>query len=165
MKRMETKRITVFGMLTALAFVLSYLESLIPFSFGIPGIKLGIANIVVLAGLYLLGVREAFCLSIVRIVLAGFTFGNLFSMLYSLAGGVLSFFVMAFLFKTRKFTGMGVSAAGGVFHNVGQMVMAGLILGRNIVYYFPFLMISGIITGLLVGLTGGLVITRLKKLQ
>lgn len=164
MKKIPTNKITAFGMLTALAFVLSYLESLIPFSFGIPGIKLGLANVVVLAGIYVLGIPGAFCLSVVRIVLAGFTFGNLFSLLYSLAGGVISFLVMAFLYRTKKFTSMGISAAGGVFHNVGQMVVAGFVLGRSIVYYFPFLMVSGIITGLLVGLTGGLVINRLKKL-
>lgn len=149
-------------MLTALAFILSYVETLIPFSFGIPGIKLGLANVVVLTALYLLGTGEAFCLSLVRIILAGFTFGNLYSMFYSLAGGVLSLCVMAFLKKTGKFTPMGVSAAGGVFHNVGQIVVAGLVLGRNIAYYFPFLMVSGIITGLAVGLTGGLVIKRLR---
>ncbi|MBO5198153.1 MAG: Gx transporter family protein [Lachnospiraceae bacterium] len=162
MRQRSTKHITTFGMLTALAFILSYVETLIPFSFGIPGIKLGLANVVVLTALYLLGTGEAFCLSLVRIILAGFTFGNLYSMFYSLAGGVLSLCVMAFLKKTGKFTPMGVSAAGGVFHNVGQIVVAGLVLGRNIAYYFPFLMVSGIITGLAVGLTGGLVIKRLR---
>lgn len=162
MRRTAVKRITIFGMLTALAFVLSYLESLIPFSFGIPGIKLGLANVTIVCALYLLGSREAFCLSVVRIILAGFTFGNLYSMLYSLAGGVLSMAAMILLYHTKKFTVMGVSAAGGVFHNMGQLIVAGLTLGRNITYYYPFLVLSGMITGLAVGLTGGLVIKRLR---
>ncbi len=162
MSRITTKKLTTFGLLTALAFVLGYLESLIPFSFGIPGIKLGLANTAVLCALYLLGIKEAFCLSIVRILLSGFTFGNLYSMLYSLAGGVLSMGVMALLYRTKKFTAMGVSAAGGVFHNMGQLLVASVVLGSNIVYYYPFLVLSGMITGLAVGLTGGLVVKRLR---
>lgn len=162
MSRITTKKLTTFGLLTALALVLGYLESLIPFSFGIPGIKLGLANTAVLCALYLLGIKEAFCLSIVRILLSGFTFGNLYSMLYSLAGGVLSMGVMALLYRTKKFTAMGVSAAGGVFHNMGQLLVASVVLGSNIVYYYPFLVLSGMITGLAVGLTGGLVVKRLR---
>ena len=162
MSRITTKKLTTFGLLTALAFVLGYLESLIPFSFGIPGIKLGLANTAVLCALYLLGIKEAFCLSIVRILLSGFTFGNLYSMLYSLAGGVLSMGVMALLYRTKKFTAMGVSAAGGVFHNMGQLLVASVVLGSNIVYYYPFRVLSGMITGLAVGLTGGLVVKRLR---
>ena len=155
-----------FGVFTALALIFSYVETLIPIHIGIPGVKLGLANLVVVIALYRIGVKEAYVLSIVRVILAGFLFGNLFAILYSLAGGLLSLTVMAFLKKTDKFSVLGVSMAGGVFHNIGQLIMATIVLeSLSITYYLPVLMISGIVTGLLIGIVANEMLKRVRSLQ
>ena len=125
---MDTKshKIAGVGMLVALAMVLSYLESLIPISLGIPGIKLGLSNVVTLFALYQFGGGIAFGVAVCRIVLCGVTFGSLSTMLYSFAGGLLSFAVMFVLKKTEKFSIYGISIAGGVMHNVGQLFGCGI---------------------------------------
>ncbi|QHQ60036.1 heptaprenyl diphosphate synthase [Anaerocolumna sedimenticola] len=155
MKNSKAKKVAFYGMFVALAFVFSYIEVLIPFSVGIPGVKLGLANIVVLTALYAMGVKEAFVISCIRIVLVGFTFGNMFSILYSLSGGILSWLIMCICKKTKVFSMIGVSITGGISHNIGQIVVAAIVLQtQSIVYYLPVLLISGIITGLLIGLLG-----------
>ena len=154
--------LAVFGVFVALAFMISYVESLIPFSVGIPGVKLGLANIVIVAALYLWGGREAFFLSVVRIFLSGFLFGNMFAILYSLAGSILSLAVMWLMKKSSRFSVVGVSIAGGVSHNIGQMAVASLLLPKaGLLYYFPFLLAAGVATGFLVGLVSGEIIRRL----
>lgn len=164
---LSVKRMTVYGLLIALAFVLSYLESLIPMAalgIVVPGIKIGLANIVVMVGLYTLGARDALILSLVRILLVSFTFGNTVSMLYSLGGGVLSYAVMVLLKKAKVFTMITVSIAGGIFHNVGQILMAMLVLeNAGVAAYLPVLFVSGTITGLLIGLLGGEVAKRIGR--
>ena len=161
---MPTKKIAYLGLLVALAFVFSYVEVLIPVNLGIPGAKLGLANLVIMVALYLLGDKNAFLLSMVRIVLVGFTFGNLASMLYSLAGGILSFGVMVFAKKTKKLSIIGVSVLGGVFHNVGQIIVAMCVLETNsLIYYLPVLMITGVVAGVLIGILGGMVTKRIQK--
>ncbi len=161
---MKTK-VAYFGVFTALALIFSYVESLIPIHFGIPGVKLGLANLVVVIALYRMSLKEAYLLSIVRIVLAGFMFGNLFSILYSLAGAVFSLTVMSMLKKTDKFSVFGVSMAGGVFHNVGQLIMAMIVLkSLSIGFYFPVLLISGMITGFLIGFVANEMMKRLKNI-
>ena len=155
-----------FGVFTALALIFSYVETLIPIHIGIPGVKLGLANLIVVIALYRMGVREAYVLSVVRVILAGFLFGNLFAILYSLAGGLLSLTVMVFLKKTEKFSVLGVSMAGGVFHNIGQLMMATIVLeSLSITYYLPVLMISGIVTGLLIGIVANEMLKRVRSLQ
>jgi heptaprenyl diphosphate synthase len=155
-----------FGVFTALALIFSHVETLIPIHIGIPGVKLGLANLVVVIALYRIGVKEAYVLSIVRVILAGFLFGNLFAILYSLAGGLLSLTVMAFFKKTDKFSVLGVSMAGGVFHNIGQLIMATIVLeSLSITYYLPVLMISGIVTGLLIGIVANEMLKRVRSLQ
>ena len=121
---MKTKKIANLGLLIALAFVFSYIEFLIPVNIGVPGAKLGLANLVIIVAIYTLNERDAFVLSMIRIVLVGFTFANLASMLYSLAGGILSFIAMVIAKKTQKLSITGVSVLGGVFHNIGQIIMA-----------------------------------------
>lgn len=159
-------KVAYFGVLTALALIFSYIETLIPIHFGIPGVKLGFANLIVVIALYKMGIKEAYTLSIVRVILAGFIFGNLFSILYSLAGGLLSLTMMAVLKKTEKYSVFGVSMAGGVFHNIGQLIMAAIVLESfSIAYYFPILLVSGVVTGLLIGLVSNEMLKRLKKLQ
>ena len=159
-----TKRLTISALLVALAMIFSYIEVLIPFNFGIPGIKLGLANLVVVVALYLLGTKQAFMISMVRIILVAFTFGSLAALLYSIAGGVLSFVVMALGRKVKGLSVMGVSVAGGVSHNIGQIIVAVLVVeNMNLLFYVPVLMIAGIITGLLIGLVAGMVLPAVKK--
>lgn len=158
-------RVAYFGVFTALALIFSYVETLIPINFGIPGIKLGLANLIIIIALYKMSVKEAYMLSVVRVVLAGFIFGNLFSIIYSLAGGLLSLTVMTLLKKTDSFSLFGISMAGGVFHNVGQLIVAILVMENlNIAYYMPVLLISGLITGFMIGLVAGEMLKRLSKL-
>ena len=138
-------RAAVFGVFTALALIFSYVELLIPINFGIPGAKLGLANLVIVIVLYKTDWKEALLLSVVRIILAGFLFGNLFGILYSLAGGILSLAVMTLLKKTGAFSVIGVSMAGGVSHNVGQLIIAMLVVETYAVgYYLPVLLITGL---------------------
>lgn len=161
---MRTK-VAYFGVFTALALIFSYVESLIPIHMGIPGVKLGLANLIIVIALYKMSIKEAYILSIVRIVLAGFMFGNLFAILYSLAGAMLSLTIMSVLQKTDKFSIFGVSMAGGVFHNVGQLVMAAIVLESiSIGYYFPVLLISGLVTGFMIGVIANEMLKRLKMI-
>lgn len=159
----KARRVALYGMLTALAFILSYVESLVPVTLGIPGVKLGLANLVVVIALYTLDLKGAFVISVVRIVLSGLTFGGLFSMLYSLAGGLLSFAVMAILSRKKVFGTVGVSVCGGVAHNIGQLLVAMAVLETESVwYYFPVLLISGSVAGVLIGLLGGWMTGRIQ---
>ena len=121
-------KIAYWGVFLALALVCSYVESLIPISFGIPGVKLGLTNIVVILMLYTIGAKDAILISVLRIILAGFMFGNAFSIIYSLAGGILSFVVMLLLKNTGKLKILSISTAGGISHNVGQLIVAALVV-------------------------------------
>ena len=162
---MKTKRIAYIGLLIALAFVFSYIEFLFPVHMGIPGVKLGLANLAIIVCLYTLGEKDAFILSMVRIVLVGFTFANTASMMYSLAGGILSFAVMFLAKKTKALSMTGVSVLGGVFHNVGQILLAMWMLStESLMYYLPVLIFSGIISGILIGILGAMVTKRLNKI-
>lgn len=162
---MKTK-VAYFGVLTALALIFSYVETLIPIQIGIPGVKLGLANLIIVIALYKMGVKEAYVLSVVRIILSGFLFANLFSILYSLAGGLLSLSVMVLLKKRGDFSILGISAAGGIFHNVGQLLMAMLVLeSLSIGYYIGILLVSGVVTGVLIGIVAAEMLKRLNKLE
>lgn len=155
-------KIAYWGVFLALALVCSYVESLIPISFGIPGVKLGLTNIVVILMLYTIGAKDAILISVLRIVLAGFMFGNAFSIIYSLAGGILSFVVMLLLKNTGKLKILSISTAGGISHNVGQLIVAALVVENyNILFYVPVLIIAGIITGFLIGLLAGEIVLRI----
>ncbi len=163
----SVKRLSVYGLLIALAFVLSYVETLIPMAalgIVIPGVKIGLANVVVMVALYTMGARDALVLSLIRILLVGFTFGNTVSMIYSLGGGLLSYLVMVLLKKAKVFQMITVSIAGGIFHNVGQILMAMLVLeNAGVAAYLPVLFLSGTVTGLLIGLLGGEVAKRIRR--
>ncbi len=165
MKNDKAKHIALFGMMVALAFTFSYLESLIPFNFGIPGVKLGLANLVVVVALYIMKPAEAFAIALIRIFLAGLTFGNVYSIAYSLCGGVLSFVVM-YLMKKTKLSVIGVSMLGGVCHNIGQIIVAAIIMETvRIAYYLPVLLVAGLITGFLMGIISKLVTDRFNKIK
>ena len=159
-------RVAYFGVFTALALIFSYVESLIPIQLGVPGVKLGLANLIIVIALYKMRLSEVFLLSIVRILLSGFLFGNYFSILYSLAGGLLSLAVMALLKKTGDFSVMGISMAGGVFHNVGQLVVAMMVVETfSVGYYLPVLLVAGLVTGFLIGVAAGEMLKRLVNIQ
>jgi len=151
-------------MLIALAMIFSFIESLIPLSPGIPGVKLGLANLVVLSCLYLLSPVEVLIIMLLRILLSGFLFSNLASILYSLCGGLLSFLIMFLFSKRTAFSPIGVSILGGVFHNLGQLLCAMVVVkSLSLSYYFPLLMIAGTIAGALIGILTNLCIPLIKK--
>ena len=155
------KKTALLGMLVALAFVLSYIETLIPVNLGIPGAKLGLANLVVMVALYTLGTKEAFALSMVRILLTGLTFSSMAAMLYSFTGGLLSFAVMYLAKKSKLFSATGVSVFGGISHNAGQIFVAMWVLDTaTLIYYLPVLAITGIASGTVIGLLAVMVIRR-----
>ena len=161
----KVKKTAFCGLVLALALIAGYVENLVPVAVAIPGIKLGAANSVILILLYMVGVKETFLVNISRVVLAGFLFGSMSSVLYSLSGAVLSLFVMTLLKKTDCFSISGVSMAGGVFHNIGQLTMAAVVLETTAVwYYLPVLIVSGSVTGLLIGFLTGEIYKRIVKL-
>ena len=160
----KIKKTAFCGLVLALALIAGYAENLVPVAVAIPGIKLGAANSVILILLYMVGVKEAFLVNISRALLSGFLFGSMSSILYSLSGAVLSLLVMTLLKKTDRFSISGVSMAGGVFHNIGQLTMAALVLETIAVwYYLPVLIITGSITGFLIGSLSGEIYKRIIK--
>ncbi len=159
----QTKKVAYAGVFAALAMIFSYIEFLLPLNFGIPGIKLGLANLVTIVALYLLGKRYALAVSLVRILLSSLLFGSTLSLMYSLAGGLLSLEIMILLKKTRRFSIAGVSVAGGVMHNIGQLLVAMLVLENfSIAVYLPVLLFSGALTGALLGAVSIPVVKSLK---
>lgn len=153
-------------MFTALALILSYVETLIPIQFGAPGIKLGLANLIIVIVLYKTNWKEALVLSVARIFLAGFIFGSLFSIIYSLAGGILSLGVMTLALRSDRFSVTGVSMAGGVAHNMGQLITAMIAVSTyQVGYYLPVLLIAGLITGTLIGVTADAVLRRIRSFE
>ncbi len=168
-KREKTPKIAVgqvalYGLLIALAFIFSYIESLFPISLVVPGVKLGLANLVSVVGLYTIGLKGTAAVTLVRIVLAGLTFGNGFSMVYSMAGGALSLGVMALCRKKNWFSPMGISILGGAAHNIGQLTVAALTVENVWVFsYFPFLLAAGTAAGACIGILGGILIDRVGK--
>lgn len=159
-------RVAYFGVFTALALIFSYVESLIPISFGIPGVKLGLANLIIVTALFKLELKEAFLLSVVRVLLSGVLFGNYFSIIYSLAGALLSLSVMALLKRAGGFSIVGISIAGGVFHNIGQLFVAMIVVEMfSVAYYVPVLLVAGLLTGGVIGILAREILKRLAGLQ
>jgi len=158
----SARRVALTGLLAALALIFSYVEALVPFNAGVPGIKLGLANLVPLIILYRLDARYAFAANLIRVFLAGLLFSGMFAALYSLAGSVTSFLVMYLLKKTNLFSVIGVSTAGGVFHNIGQLCVAILaVSGPQLIHYLPVLIISGMAAGIIVGIGGTILLDRI----
>lgn len=161
---MKSKKISTYGLLVALAFILSYIESLFPIPLPIPGIKVGLANLVVLAALYTMGVKEALVLSFIRIILVGFTFGNLSTMMFSLGGGLLSWLLMVLAKRSKQLGLVGVSVIGGLSHNIGQIVVAMIVIENIYVLgYLPILLVFGAVTGTIIGILGSLIVKRLSN--
>lgn len=171
-KKLSPQQLAAIGMLSALALVLSFLESLIPFQPGLPGIKLGLANLVIVFALYRMNVHSALLINTVRILLAGLLFSGLFGLLYSAAGAAASLAAMTLLLQINRkreqvgksilFSIFGVSMTGGVFHNLGQLLVAILFLSSlNLIYYLPVMIISGIVMGLINGMIARLLLQKL----
>ena len=160
----STKRVAVLGLCTSLALILAYVEVLLPPLFSaIPGIKLGLPNIAIIFVLYKFGIVDAATVSFIRVAAVSMLFGNPMTFAYSFAGAVLSITVMAILKKTNLLSTVGVSVAGGVFHNVGQILMAMLLLGTaELGYYLIILAITGTVSGIFIGLCGGFAVKRVK---
>ncbi len=147
-----SKKTAYLGIFSTLAIIFGYVESLIPFFAGIPGIKLGLANLAVLFILERYSLRDAALVSLIRILVLGFLFGNMFSILYSIAGAALSLIVMSLLKKHTQFSLTGISVAGGVSHNIGQLIAAMLVVeNTSLIYYAPALLVAGVLTGCIIG--------------
>ena len=160
---MKTKKIAVLALSIALAMILSFVESQIPAFVAIPGVKVGLANIAVVFVLYKLGWKEAVLISLVRVFMVSVLFGTAVSLFYSVAGAVLSLTGMVLLKRTGLFSTVAVSVTGGVLHNVGQILMACLLLETNvIVYYLPFLILSGVIAGVVIGVVAAIMVKRVQ---
>ncbi|MBQ8083551.1 MAG: Gx transporter family protein [Clostridia bacterium] len=158
------RRVALDGILVALAMIFSYIETFIPFNFGVPGIKLGLANLVVLLGLTFLPAVDVLLVSAVRIVLSSLLFGNVMSLWYSLAGGLLSFLCMWLLTRREGYSIIGISMAGGVMHNVGQIITAAIIVKTiQLTWYLPVLLVAGLVTGLIIGSLAKLLMPRVQK--
>ena len=158
-------KISQTGLLLAVSLILSYIESVLPFNFGIPGMKLGLPNLAIVLTLYLFGWKEALLINISRIVLSGFMFGNLAGILFSLAGASVSFIFMQAAKKSKWFSAGGVSIIGGVMHNAGHLLIAVLVVNTvGILYYLPILLIAGMITGGLIGIIVMKTIPYLRKM-
>ena len=161
--RNNTKKLTQLSLAISFALILSFIESRIPAFVAIPGVKVGLANIAIIFMLYKFGVKEAIVVSLIRVVLVSMLFGTPVSMFYSICGAVLSLTVMIILKKLTPLKEVAVSVTGGVMHNVGQIAAASIILETNVVtYYLPFLLVSGTIAGIVVGIAGALLVKKVK---
>ena len=158
---MKTKKITLTAMCIALAMILSYVESQLP-SLGIPGVKMGLANIVVVYCLYRLGWKEAVGVSLLRVLLVSLLFGHAASLMYSAAGAALSLLGMLLLRRIDRLSCVAVSVIGGVLHNIGQILMAWALMGANVVWYLPVLILSGTVAGVAIGIVSALLVKRIK---
>ena len=165
MNKSSARTLAMLGVLTALAFVLGWLESLLPSFTGIPGVKAGFANIVTMMALFLPVTGSFFpalAISVVRVLLAGITYNGLSSSLYGLAGAVASLLVMYLLKRTDIFSITAISVAGGVTHNAAQLALACLLLGSPVFYYLPWLILSGLVSGTAIGLLSALLVRKLQ---
>ena len=162
---MKASKIAQYGLIIALALVLSYLESLLP-PLGVPGVKLGLPNLAVVFALYRLGFKDACVISLARVVRVALLFGNGAGLAYSIAGAVLSLAVRGLLWKTGTFSSVGVSVAGGVAHNAGPILVAMAMLETSrLAWYLPVLWVSGVIAGVLIGIVSGVLVKRIPDVK
>ena len=164
LKKLSTRQLVTLSALIAVAMILSYVESMIPAFVAVPGVKVGLSNIATVFALYALGWPYAICVSVVRVFLSALLFGNFVSLIYSLSGAALALLVMILLKKFDKFSSVGISVAGGVCHNAGQIIAACIVMetAAIAVYIIP-LILSGTIAGVVIGLVAGNLVERVKK--
>jgi len=157
-------KIAKLGVIVALSMILGYVESMLPLPIPIPGIKLGLANLVTIVSFYLIGLRESWLIAMVRICLLSILFGSFYSWIFSMAGGICSLLFMSLALKCKIFSMTAVSCVGGVAHNVGQIVAAAILMNAGLILmYIPLLIIGGVVSGIIIGLIGSLIIGRIKK--
>ena len=163
-KSLATKQLVTLSSLIAVAMILSYIESMIPAFVAVPGVKIGLSNIATVFALYALGWPYAICVSVVRVFLSALLFGNFVSLIYSLSGAALALLVMILLNKCMKFSSVGISVAGGVCHNIGQVLAACIVMKTAALatYVIP-LLFSGTIAGVVIGIIAGRLVERVKK--
>ena len=163
-KKLSTKKMVTLSALVAVAMILSYIEAMIPAFVAVPGVKMGLSNIATVFALYALGWPYAICVSVVRVFLSALLFGNFVSLIYSLSGAALALGLMILLKKLNSFSSVGVSVAGGVGHNAGQIIAACIVMENSAIslYLIP-LVISGTLSGVVIGLVAGNLVERVKK--
>lgn len=160
----KIRKLSLCALFSALALIFSYIETLFPIPVPIPGVKIGIANLVVLIAIYRFNFKTAFFINIFRIIVSSLLFSGVFAMIYSLAGGILSILFMYVLYITKKFSMVGVSLIGGVMHNLGQLITASFIMETPSLFsYFPVLLFSGIVSGIVIGIVAYLVERKLPN--
>ncbi|MCI7658203.1 Gx transporter family protein [Anaerotignum sp.] len=161
---MRSSKVAQYGLFAALAILMGYVEMLIPLPLLVPGMKLGLANVIIVIVLYHMDAKSAFFISLVRVLMSGLLFQGFAGLMYSLAGALLSLGVMALLKKTRKVSITGVSVMGGVFHNVGQIIVAAAVVENiKMAYYLPFLLVTGVVTGFVIGAVARLALGYLQR--
>ncbi len=164
MKKIDTKKLTTLALLVSVAMILSYIESLIPPLVAVPGVKLGLSNIATVFALYTLGATAAVTVSVLRVLLSALLFGNFVSLIYSVAGAALALAFMILLRRIAAFSSVGVSVAGGVAHNAGQIIAACIVMeNAAISLYLPPLIISGTLAGVAVGIASGVLVKKTEK--
>lgn len=167
MKHQDIRKMVLIAIMTAFAITLHFVEGLFPLPVAIPGIKLGLSNIVSLVALYLFGPASAFAILILRVIMTSFLYSGLSSLIFSIAGGLLSVAAMTLFWKLKEkgFSIVSASVAGGVFHNIGQILAAAVVMRTSAVfYYLPVLIISGVATGIVTGIVSGIIVPRLRKI-
>ncbi len=163
---MKNKKIALCGMFVGLALILSYLEVLIPVNVAVPGIKIGLANIITIIALYKIGIKEGVIIGIIRVILSGFMFSGLSTIIYGLAGTILSITIMVIIKNIKATSVISVSAIGAVCHNLGQIVVAFIVVDNiNIFYYMPVLIISGVVSGVIIGIISGILIKNIQYID
>lgn len=163
---MKTRKVAFLGMCIALSMILSFVESQIPPLMAVPGVKVGLPNLVMVFMLYKIGAKETVIVSILRVILVGILFGTPLSMIYSLVGAALSLIGMILLRKTNLFAPVTVSVVGGILHNIGQIATACFVMDTaEIAYYLPVLLISGTVAGIIIGIVAAMILKRLDKMK
>ena len=167
MRNKKVQQVALSGLLTSLMLVFGFIERQFPLPVPVPGIKLGLANSVLLYALYMLGIRQTIVLMLLKSLMSWLIYMNLSAMLYSFTGGVLSVAAMILVSRMKGVSPIGVSALGAVFFNIGQILMAAWVLGtpQLIVTYLPVLMVSGVLTGILTGMIAKLVMKHLRAMK
>lgn len=161
----KVKKLCLISVLCAISIILNYIEMLFPIYLGIPGAKLGLANIVTLTILICIGFKEAIAVMFLRIFIIGITFTNFYMMLYSLSGGLLSIFIMIIMLRSHLFSHVVVSIMGGIFHNIGQLIVAFIFFSSaSFIYYLPYLILLGLIAGAMVGVIAHLIYKKINPI-
>ena len=159
----SSEKTAYYGIFAGLAIIMGWVEMMIPIPIPVPGVKLGLANVIVVMAMYYFGNKTALGISIIRIIISGLLFSGFSGFLYSMAGAILSFTVMVIAKNIFKFNIYSVSILGGICHNIGQIVVARLVVKTNLSIYMPILIISGIITGALIGIIAKNCLNHIKR--